>query len=123
MEQLLNVVSLQRSGGTLQEAQARSLLIGVGPQVPAPQMAGLETKVTASINSSWTDNPGVCLLTPVVQAETLLSISTCHPTCILLHAEHSLLTNNISFAYSAHLYHACSLHCAHNHVELARDAI
>ncbi|DBB00571.1 TPA: hypothetical protein ACH3X3_002269 [Trebouxia sp. C0006] len=55
----LRLISLaQRSGGTLQEAQARSLLIGVGPQVPPPQMAGLETKVIASINSSWTHNPG-----------------------------------------------------------------
>lgn len=50
---------MQRSGGQLQDAQARSVLIGVGPAVPPPQMAGLETKVAASINSSWTHNPGV----------------------------------------------------------------
>lgn len=54
------LVVLQRSGGQLQEAQARSVLIGVGPAVPPPQMAGLETRVTSSINSSWTHNPGVC---------------------------------------------------------------
>lgn len=82
----LNDLALQRSGGTLQEAQARSLLIGVGPQVPPPQMLGLETKVTASINSSWTHNPGVCWPTPFIKAEILLALSTCHPTCILLHA-------------------------------------
>jgi len=85
-----NDASLQRSGGTLQEAQAWSLLTGAGPQVPPPQMAGLETKVTASINSSWTHNPAVCLLIPVAQVENLLAISTCHPTCILLHAEYSV---------------------------------
>ena len=118
---LFNNVSLQRSGGTLQEAQARSLLIGVGPQVPAPQMAGLETKVTASINSSWTHNPGVCLLTRVVQAENLLAVSTCHPTCILLHTEYSVAN---LFPSSPHpSMHAFSLHCAHNHVKLARDAM
>lgn len=54
----LRLISLaQRSGGQLQEAQARSVLIGVGPQVPPPQMTGLETKVPASINSSWTHSP------------------------------------------------------------------
>lgn len=53
---------MQRSGGQLQDAQARSVLIGVGPAVPPPQMAGLETRVATSINSSWTHNPGVCML-------------------------------------------------------------
>ena len=51
--------ALQRSQGNLDEAQARSVLIGVGPQVPPPQMQGLETKVPTSINSSWTHNPAV----------------------------------------------------------------
>jgi hypothetical protein len=34
-------VALQRSGGELHEAQARTILIGTGPPVPPPQMAGL----------------------------------------------------------------------------------
>ena len=32
----------QRSGGKLEEREARSVLIGIGPPVPPPQMAGLE---------------------------------------------------------------------------------
>lgn len=52
---------VQRSNGNLEEAQARSVLIGVGPQVPPPQMQGLETRVATSINSSWTHNPAVML--------------------------------------------------------------
>ena len=106
-----NDVSLQRSGGTLQEAQAQSLLIGVGPQVPPPQMAGLETKVTASINSSWTHNPGVCLLTPVGQAENLLAVSTCHPTCTLLHTEYSVANLFPYRRLHIHSMHApCTVH-------------
>ncbi|KAL3162274.1 hypothetical protein ABBQ32_009966 [Trebouxia sp. C0010 RCD-2024] len=54
----LRLIALaQRTGGQLEEAQARSVLIGVGPQVPPPQMQGLETRVPTSINSSWTHNP------------------------------------------------------------------
>ena len=34
--------SSQRSGGKLEEREARSVLIGIGPPVPPPQMAGLE---------------------------------------------------------------------------------
>ena len=33
---------MQRSGGKLEEREARSVLIGIGPPVPPPQMAGLE---------------------------------------------------------------------------------
>ena len=49
--------SLQKSGGQLNEAQARSLLIGVGPAVPPPQLNGLESRATASIQPSWTHDP------------------------------------------------------------------
>lgn len=48
---------LQKSGGQLNEAQARSLLIGVGPAVPPPQLNGLESRATASIQPSWTHDP------------------------------------------------------------------
>lgn len=32
----------QRNGGKLEEAEARSVLIGIGPPVPPPRMAGME---------------------------------------------------------------------------------
>ena len=37
-----SVCASQRSGGKLEEREARSVLIGIGPPVPPPQMAGLE---------------------------------------------------------------------------------
>lgn len=38
---------LQRGGGKLSEAEARSILIGLGPALPPPTMAGLEGLKTA----------------------------------------------------------------------------
>jgi hypothetical protein len=37
-----SLYSLQRGGGKLSEAEARSILIGLGPALPPPTMAGLE---------------------------------------------------------------------------------
>jgi len=36
------VSAAQRSGGKLSEAEARSILIGLGPALPPPTMAGLD---------------------------------------------------------------------------------
>lgn len=38
---------MQRGGGKLSEAEARSILIGLGPALPPPTMAGLEGLKTA----------------------------------------------------------------------------
>ena len=86
-------------------------------------MAGLETKVTASINSSWTHNPGVCLLTPVMQAETCLQSAPATQLAFFCMLNTLLLTCNIPFACCEHPWYVCCLRCAHNHVELVRDAI
>ena len=86
-------------------------------------MAGLETKVTASINSSWTHNPGVCLLTPVMQAETCLQSAPATQLAFFCMLNTLLLTCNIPFACCEHPWYVCCLRCTHNHVELVRDAI
>ena len=53
--QVLTVwLAAQRSGGTLPEATARSLLIGVGAPVPPPRLTGLE--VPESQSHRWQDS-------------------------------------------------------------------
>lgn len=42
-----NLCGVQRGGGKLSEAEARSILIGLGPALPPPTMAGLEGLKTA----------------------------------------------------------------------------
>lgn len=51
---------LQKSGGTLPEAAARSTLIGVGPPLPPPTLAGLQQPPTAPPGpTSWSNQPQV----------------------------------------------------------------
>lgn len=50
---------MQRSGGTLPEAQARSLLVGIGPAVPPPTMAGLAVPRQTVTQQTWQSAPQI----------------------------------------------------------------
>ncbi|CAL8470940.1 g10482 [Coccomyxa elongata] len=65
----LRLVSLaQRSGGTLPEAQARSLLVGIGPAVPPPTMAGLAVPRQTVTQQTWQSAPQIPGARPAVPA-------------------------------------------------------
>ncbi len=53
------VFEVQRSGGTLPEAQARSLLVGIGPAVPPPTMAGLAMPRQTVTQQTWQSAPQI----------------------------------------------------------------
>ncbi|KAK9844100.1 hypothetical protein WJX81_004424 [Elliptochloris bilobata] len=56
----LRLISLaQRDGGVLNEAAARSVMIGVGPAVPPPVMAGLEARRPSTTQQTWQAAPQV----------------------------------------------------------------
>ena len=50
---------MQRSGGALPEAQARSLLVGIGPAVPPPTMAGLPIPRPTVTQQTWQSAPQI----------------------------------------------------------------
>ena len=50
---------MQRSGGVLPEAQARSLLVGIGPAVPPPTMAGLPIPRQTVTQQTWQSEPQI----------------------------------------------------------------
>jgi hypothetical protein len=60
----LPLLLLQRSGGVLPEAQARSLLVGIGPAIPPPTLAGLPAPRPTVTQQTWQSAPQI----PGVQA-------------------------------------------------------
>lgn len=50
---------MQRSGGLLPEAQARSLLVGIGTAVPPPTMAGLPVPRPTVTQQTWQSAPQI----------------------------------------------------------------
>ena len=55
---------LQRSGGKLPEAQARSLLVGIGPAIPPPTLTGLPVPRQTISQQTWQAAPQAILITP-----------------------------------------------------------
>ncbi len=64
---------LQRSGGTIPEAQARSLLVGIGPAIPPPTLTGLPIPRQSVTQQTWQASPQACsdLLLAFKQASML----------------------------------------------------
>lgn len=52
----------QKSGGKLPEAQARSLLVGIGPAIPPPTLTGLPVPRQTISQQTWQAAPQVSLI-------------------------------------------------------------
>ena len=55
----LTTLWLQRSGGMLPEAQARSLLVGIGPAIAPPTLTGLPVPRQTVTQQTWQAAPQV----------------------------------------------------------------
>ena len=72
----LHVYWPQRSGGTIPEAQARSLLVGIGPAIPPPTLTGLPLPRQSVTQQTWQAAPQACpCLLLASQASHAASIS------------------------------------------------
>ena len=58
----MTVLWLQRSGGKLPEAQARSLLVGIGPAIPPPTLTGLPVPRQTISQQTWQAAPQASLI-------------------------------------------------------------
>ena len=66
---------VQRSGGMLPEAQARSLLVGIGPATPPPTLTGLPFPKQTVTQQTWQAAPQAC--------HSPTSWLCAHPSCFL----------------------------------------
>lgn len=88
----------QRSGGALSQAEARSILVGLGPALPPPTMAGLEQLKTAVAQIM----PQVFSTTRLFTPSTTSQEQKVLLLAVLVHSMHSMCYTHERRAASPH---------------------